>query len=1277
MTENKPWESILNSFFETTRLTEHQIYSFNEFLKWKMPKIIEEGDLEYIKNNQNHKLQFRNIYVTKPEIIDPNGSKRDLYPHECRDRMLSYSGTVYIDIIHSVYEEDKKILSETYSEVNIGKIPIMLGSDWCHLKNLTGDELIDKKECKHNPGGYFLTTGKEYALLSQDRMNHNEIFVFKNSSKSKNSSSDYSHHAIVRSFNENSEPNISTTQIMITRENIEKGKEILIFASITGFKDDIPILPLFLALGVKFSDIETFILGVKPDEKLKKLLKPSLTKVDITQGYLVKTQQEAIEYLANFVATQRDKKIDSVHYFLKYKLVQNIQDMKVKKYNLSYMVYRLLETVIGIRQPDDRDHYSMKRVETSGSLLNNLFRSAWKAVNRENKGLLEKKKNLTVKTVYDNKITIIIKKSIETGNWSVAKVTKNTKTGVCENLNVHNQVSILSNLRRVITPSEANSRVIKPRHLHSTHFGYICPFETPEGAKTGLQKNLSLMSTVTLGSESEIIVDYIKKSGGVLIESENYSNKDGKIFVNGQWIGNGDIFNIEKKLKDLRKENIIPREVSISIIDNILRIYTDEGRLIAPFIHLKNSKIVLPEDTTWMNLVKTSTVSYLDVAELEVSFISTKPWDLTPDSEYCLIHPGLIAGVAASSCPFFNCNQSPRVIYQASMCKQGLGIPSLNIHQRNDTTAHKLLSPHKPLIESRINKLFGTNDLPTGQNLAVAIMSYTGFNQEDSLLFCKDSIDMGMLRSVCYQSYIESNHKKGNVNSEIKLPERVTVRETRKTGYSKLDSDGLSKEGTPLQKRDIIIGKVLYTNDTVTDCSTVIKVNGMDDNSVIDDGDTLTVSPTGVSYVDRVLLTTDEDSNRTALVRIRQTRIPIMGNKLACFLEDKTDVLTTDGWKRIENITLEDKVAILKDGLVVYENPTELHCYDYEGDIYELRSQQVELTVTPNHRMWVSEDSGNYRFVEAKDVYGKNYNYLTCDDHINLNPVPVKNNRNITENWRYYKGKVYCISVSSEIFYVRENGKPVWSGNSRSAQKGILGLGLSREDMPYCVKTGITPNIVMNPTGFPSRMTISQPKEALKSLLACIKGIQLDGTAYEDFDESDSNDVYKIEQELEKELEKYGLSKWGDTEMISGITGEKMNAKIYITPTYYQALRHMVDDKIHARSQNGPRDILSMQPIDGRRRGGGFRVGEMECWAGISHGASNFLIDRLVNNSDAYEYYICDDCGNSAIANITNDKYSCRRCDQDTRISRVKIPHSFKLMQQELMATGIGVWVEV
>lgn len=1315
---------IAERFFESHKLTDHQIKSYDEFMRFKLSKIIEENPQEYTKGDEKHRLQFQNIYVAKPEIIDPNGVRRDLYPSECRDRMMSYSGDVYVDIIHEIVNSsDKTKKSDTYKEINIGKIPIMLGSGWCHLTGLNQEQMIQQKECINDPGGYFVSSGKEYALLSQDRMAHNEIFVFESGSKQNKTTTrngnkktrEYSHHAIVRSYNENSEPNISTTQAMITCEDIDRGEESLIYFNIPGFKEEIPLVVIFLAFNVKLEDIERYILGdVSEDDKtdkekenmkmLRKLLKPSLTDTVLSKK-IVKDQESAIVFLSTLVTTQRDKKIDSVHYFLSYKFLQNIEDMKIKLHNFSHMVYLLLSTAAGIRPADDRDHYARKRVETAGSLFNNLIRSIWKNVSREVKGLLEKKKNLTVQTVYDNKLTSVVKKALETGNWYAVK-TKNAKTGVSDNLNRHNYISTLSNIRRVITPSEKNSRVVKPRHLHPSQFGFICPFETPEGHKTGLQKNLCLSSTITLGSEQEIIIDYIKRRGSIMLEDYDvYTNSNNlKISVNGQWIAVGDIFKLEHELKNLRRENKIPREVSISIVNHELRIYTDEGRLISPFIILNDLKIPIVKDENWIDLVNNGIVEYLDVAELESLYISAVPWDIKENMTHSFIHPAMLAGVSAISCPFFNCNQSPRVIYQSSMCKQGLGVPALNITQRNDTTSHRLVSPHCPLIESRINSMFGSDGLPTGQNLVVAIASYTGMNQEDSLLYCKDSIDMGMMRSICYNSYIESNHKKGTVSTEIKMPEKLSVRETRQTGYSKIDKDGIPKENTPLQKRDIIVGKVLYTSEIVKDSSVVIKLNGMDDDSVYpvdtvssennindemimpeltakSERETLVVKPVGTSFVDRVLLTTDDDSNRTAIVRTRQTRIPQVGDKLACFKENVAEVLTIDGWKPIEKITLDDKVAVLKNNRRVFEHCLNIHCYAYSGDIYELRSKYVDLSVTPEHRMWVSDNFVDFKLLAVENIYNdRSWSYLSYDENINNNIV-LTNNDNIIEKWESYTGNVYCLSVSTEVFLVRQNGKIVWSGNSRSAQKGIMGLGLSREDMPQCIKTGITPNIVMNPTGFPSRMTISQPKEALKSLLCCIKGFRADGTAYEnsrnDLDDIDCQDVYKIEKELEKELETYGLSKWGDTQMISGITGEIMNAKIYMAPTYYQRLRHMVDDKIHARSQNGPRDILSMQPIDGRRRGGGFRVGEMECWSGISHGASNFLIDRLVNNSDAYEHYICDDCGNAAVADVENKIFNCRRCDQNTRISRVKIPHSFKLMQQELMATGIGVWLEV
>jgi DNA-directed RNA polymerase II subunit RPB2 len=140
--------------------------------------------------------------------------------------------------------------------------------------------------------------------------------------------------------------------------------------------------------------------------------------------------------------------------------------------------------------------------------------------------------------------------------------------------------------------------------------------------------------------------------------------------------------------------------------------------------------------------------------------------------------------------------------------------------------------------------------------------------------------------------------------------------------------------------------------------------------------------------------------------------------------------------------------------------------------------------------------------------------------------------------------------------------------------------------------------------------------------------------------------------------------------MYNGMTGRRLTAQIFIGPTYYQRLKHMVADKIHAR-QRGPVQVLTRQPVEGRARDGGGRFGEMERDCIISHGASLFLKDRLMDHSDAYRVHICNKCGLMCSANLVQKRYECKDCQNTTDISQVMIPYAFKLMTQELMAVGI------
>lgn len=503
----------------------------------------------------------------------------------------------------------KQILKEFQKKrVELGRVPVMLRSKFCQLKKLNELQRIKNgKDCSFDQGGYFIINGSEKVIVAQERMANNQVNVF-----AKRPPSKYSWVAEIRSQADQSNrpPQLFTMQ-MKSGHNSNK-ENASIYCTIPLIREHIPLVILFRALNCL--DDKTILARIcfdcPNDAAMREALRASLEEAKI-----IHTQEDALDYIAkrgiatNYVKEKRIvyAKLLLETEFLPHVSIKSSQSASLNKcFFLGYMANKLIKASIGVITEDDRDYYGKKRLDMAGSLLATHFRQLLKTFMETMRKILKKDIDNGVdevdiqKAIKKEIISRGLKTALATGNWGKDKQGDVIKTGVAQVLNRLTFMSSISHLRRLNTPIAKTGKLAKPRQLHNTHWGMICPAETPEGGGCGLVKNLALMAFVTVGSNT-VQIQHILEDFGVEILSPINQQSVGagkcvKVFINGKWIGtHNNADDLVKSIKDLRRQMEIPKEVSIvrDIANKEVRFFCDPGRVQRPLFIVKDRQIVL------------------------------------------------------------------------------------------------------------------------------------------------------------------------------------------------------------------------------------------------------------------------------------------------------------------------------------------------------------------------------------------------------------------------------------------------------------------------------------------------------------------------------------------------------------------------------------------------------------------------------------------------------------------------------------------------------------
>ncbi|XP_010537597.1 PREDICTED: DNA-directed RNA polymerases IV and V subunit 2-like [Tarenaya hassleriana] len=877
------------SFFNEYGLISHQINSYNHFIQHGLQKLFDslgemivEPSFDPTKNKDHDwryaSVRFGEVSVEKPTFF-ANGKEFKFLPRHARLQNMTYSSRMKVNVEVEVFTRkvvrqdkfktgkdefvEKKVLDVKKQDIPIGRIPVMVKSDLCHMKD---DE---KGDCAFDHGGYFVIKGAEKVFIAQEQICLKRLWVSRTPEWTVAYRSEMKRNRLIVRLGE---PPKS--------ENSNRTEKVL---TVYFLSTDIPVWILFFALGVS-SDKEIIDLidcGCHY-ASLVNIFLASIRDADgVGEGF--RHGINAITYVGNQIKNTKFPPGESPDECISLYMFPGLKGVKQKARFLGYMVKCLLLAYCGKRKCENRDSFRNKRVDLAGELLETELRvhllharkTMTKAMQRHltGDGDLKQIEQYLDASIITNGLT----RAFSTGAWSHPFKKMERISGVVATLGRANPLQSLIDLRRTRQQVQYNGKVGDARYPHPSHWGRVCFLSTPDGENCGLVKNLSLLGLVSTEILEPPVLKVLFECGMEELVNDTSSSLHGqyKVFLNGDLVGvsaNSESFVYELRSRRRQKELPHQMEIKRDANDEEVRIFTDAGRILRPLLVIENIhklKQDKPIQYSFQRLLDQGILELIGIEEEEdcrtawgiKHLLKEDKVGMSKGYTHCELDMSFLLGVSCGIVPFANHDHARRVLYQSQKhCQQAIGFSTTNPGIRCDTLSNQLFYPQKPLFRTLASDCLGKEVLYNGQNAIVAVNVHLGFNQEDSIVMNKASLERGMFRTEHIRSYKAEVDTKDEKKRK-KLDDHVYFGKTAsKIGrVDSLDDDGFPFIGANMQSGDIVIGRCAESGA---------------DHSI-------KLKHTERGMVQKVILSSNDDGKNFATVSLRQVRSPCLGDKFS------------------------------------------------------------------------------------------------------------------------------------------------------------------------------------------------------------------------------------------------------------------------------------------------------------------------------------------------------------------------------------------------------------